>query len=31
MYYASKNIKLNEKTFKKNLHLLTDDNKYNII
>lgn len=30
-YYASKNINLNENTFKKNLHLLTKEGKYNIM
>ncbi|MDO5331135.1 MAG: putative DNA binding domain-containing protein, partial [Bacillota bacterium] len=30
-YYASKNIILNRKTFKENLHLLTEDGKYNIM
>lgn len=31
IYYGAKGIKLNEKTFKKNLGLLTDDGKYNIL
>ena len=30
-YYATKNIILNEKTYRKNLHLLTKDNKFNIM
>ncbi len=30
VYYASKGIVLNDKTFKKNLHLLTSDGSYNI-
>ncbi|MDY3898992.1 MAG: putative DNA binding domain-containing protein [Bacilli bacterium] len=30
-YYASKNIFLNDATFLKNLHLLTKDNKFNIM
>ncbi len=30
-YYATKNIKLNAKTFEKNLHLLTEKGKYNIM
>ena len=31
MYYSSKGINLNIKTFKTNLHLLTDNGKYNIM
>lgn len=30
-YYSNRNIKLNEKTFKKNLGLLTKDGKYNLL